>query len=127
MMKRLPDEWSMFRLTDSDNIAVFLVQFIIVKILRSIEGEICKIKFGEFTKERSRIFGQGVPGRDSVDKDRCDESRPEKTEHLHCCQDSTTSMSNIEACQVCWDTQEQNEEPVYPRCLCLFEDEMDKL
>ena len=37
-------------LTDSDNIAVFLVQFIIVEILLSIEGEICKVKFGEFTK-----------------------------------------------------------------------------
>ena len=100
------------RLTDSDNIAVFLVQFIIVEILRPIKGEICKVEFAEFTEERSRIFGQGVPGRDSVDKDRGNESQPEKTEHLHCCQDSTTSMRNIEKCQVCWNTQEQNEEPV---------------
>ena len=114
-------------LTDSDNNAVFLVQFVIVEILLSTESKICKVEFGKFTKERSRIFGQGVPGRDSVDKDGGDESRPEKTEHLHCCQDSTTSMGNIEACQVCWDSQEQNEEPVRPTCLCLFEDEMHKL
>ena len=114
-------------LTNSDNIAVFLVQFIIVEILLSTDRNICNVKFGEFTKEWTRIFSQGVPGRDSVDKDGGDESRPEKTEHLHCCQDSTTSMGNIEACQVCWDSQEQNEEPVRPTCLCLFEDEMHKL
>jgi hypothetical protein len=113
--------------TDSDNIAIFLVQFIIVEILLSIESETRKVEFGEFTKERSRIFGQGVPGRDSVDKNGGDESRPEKTEHLHCCRDSTTSMRKIEKCQVCWDSQEQNEEPVRPTCLRLFEDEMHKL
>lgn len=113
--------------TDSDNNAVFLVQFIIIEILLSIESEICKVEFGEFTKERSRIFGQGVPGRDSVDKDGCDENRPEKTEHLHCCQDSTASMRKIEECQVCWDSQDQNEEPERPTCFCLFEDEMHKL
>ena len=80
------------------------MQFIIVEILLSTESEICKVEFGEFTKERSRIFGQRVPGRDSVDKDGGNESRPEKTEHLHCCQDSTTSMRKIEECQVCWDS-----------------------
>jgi hypothetical protein len=114
-------------LTDSDNIAIFLVQLIIVEILLSIESDICKVEFGEFTKEWSRIFGQGVPGRDSIDKDGGDESRPEKTEHLHCRQDSITSMRNIEKCQVCWDSKEQNEEPVKPTCLCFFEDEMHKL
>ena len=76
-------------LTDSDNNAVFLVQFIIVEILLSSESDKCQVEFGEFTKERSRIFGQGVPGRDSVDKDGGDESGPEKTEHLHRCQKST--------------------------------------
>jgi hypothetical protein len=98
-------------LTDSDNIAVFLVQIIIVDILLSTESEKCKVEFGEFTKERSRISGQGVPGRDSVDKDGGDESRPEKTEHLHWSQDSATSMRKVEECQVCWGSQEQNKEP----------------
>ena len=114
-------------LTNSDNIAVFLVQFIIVEILLSTERKICKVEFGEFTKERSRIFSQGVPGRDSVDKNGDNESWPEKTEHYHCCKNSTTSVRKIKNCQVCWDSQEQNEEPVRPTCLCLFEDEMHKL
>lgn len=70
-------------LTNSNDIAVFLVQFRIVEILLSTETEACKVKFGEFAKERSRIYSQRVPGRDSVDKDGGDESRPEKTEHLH--------------------------------------------
>ena len=85
------------------------------------------MEFGELTKQRSRIFGQGVPGGDSVDKDGGDESRPEKTEHLYCCQGTTTSMRVVEDCQVCWNSQEQNEEPERPACLCLFEDEMHKL
>ena len=114
-------------LTDSDNIAVFPMQFIIVEILLSTDSEICHVEFGEFTKERSRIRGQGVPGGDSVDKDGGDERRPEKAEHLHCCQDGTTSMRKIEECQVRWDSQEQNEEPERPTCLCLFKDEMHKL
>ena len=114
-------------LTNSDSIPVLLVQFIIVEILLSTEREICKVEFSKFTKEWSRIFSQGVPGRDSVDKDGGDESRPEKTEHLHCCKDSTTSMRKIEDCQICWDSQEQNKDPERPACLCLFEDEMHKL
>lgn len=126
-MKDYPNEWSNVLLTDSDNNAVFLVQFIKVEILFSTQSEICKMEFGELTKERSRIFGQGVPGRGSVDKDGGDECRPEKTEYLHCRQDSTTSMRKIEERQVCWDSQEQNEEPERPTCLCLFEDEMHKL
>ena len=114
-------------LTDSNNIAVFLVQFIIVEMLLSTESEICKVEFGELTKERPRILGQGVPGRDSVNKDGGNESRPEKTEHFYCCQNSATSMRTIEECQVCWDSQEKNEEPERMTCLCSFEDEMHKL
>ena len=114
-------------LTDSDNNAIFLVQFIIVEILLSTESEICKVEFGKLAKERSRILGQRVPGRDSVDKNGGNKCRPEKTEHFRCRQDSTTSMWKIEKCQVCWDSQEQNEEPVKSSCLRLFEDEMHKL
>ena len=114
-------------LTDSNNIAVFLVQCIIVEMLLSTESEICNAEFGEFTKDRSRKFGQRVPGRNSVGKDGGHESRPEKTEHFHCCQDSTISMRKIEACQVCWDSKEQNEKPERVSCLCSFEDEMHKL
>ena len=68
-----------------------------------------------------------MPGRDSVDKNGRDESEPEKTEYPQCCQDSTTSMRKIEECQVCWDSQEQNEERERPTCLRFFEDEMHKL
>ena len=70
-------------LTNSNDIAVFLVQFRIVEVLLSTKTEACKVKFGEFAKERSRIFSQRVPWWDSVDKDGGDESRPEKAEHLH--------------------------------------------
>jgi hypothetical protein len=55
-------------LTDSNNIAVFPVQFTIVEKLLSTESEVCKMKFSEFAYERSRIFSQRVPGRNSVDK-----------------------------------------------------------
>ena len=64
------------------------------------------MKFGEFAKERSRIFSQRVPGGDSVDKDGGDESRPEQTEHIQGCYDSTTSMRKIEESQACWSSQE---------------------
>jgi hypothetical protein len=61
------------------------VQFRIVEILLSTKTEKCKVKFGEFAKEWSGIFSERVPGRDSVEKDDGDESRPEKTEHLYGC------------------------------------------
>jgi hypothetical protein len=71
-------------LTNSNDIAVFLVQFRIVEILFSTKTEVCKVKFGEFAKEQSRIFSQRVPRRDSVDKDinRGDKSRPEQLNTL---------------------------------------------
>jgi hypothetical protein len=72
-------------LTNSNDIAVFMVQLRIVEILLSTKTEVCKVKFGEFAKKRSRISSERVPGRDSVDKDGGDESRPEETEHLHGC------------------------------------------
>ena len=50
MNKQLSKSMEYVLLTDSDNIAVFIVQFIIVEILLSIEGEISKVEFGEFTK-----------------------------------------------------------------------------
>lgn len=56
-------------LTNSNNVAIFPVQFMIVEILLSIKTEKCKVKFGEFANERSRMFSQRVPGRDPVDKD----------------------------------------------------------
>jgi hypothetical protein len=67
-------------LTNSNDIAVFLVQFRIVEMLFSTKIKVCKVK-----KERSRIFSQRVPRRDSVDKDGGDKSRPEQTEHIHSC------------------------------------------
>ena len=50
MKKQLSKSMEYVLLTDSDNIAVFIVQFIIVEILLSIEGRISKVEFGEFTK-----------------------------------------------------------------------------
>ena len=64
------------------------------------------MKFGKFAKEWSRKFSERVPRRDSIKKDDSDESRPEKTEHLYGCLDSTASMRKIEDCQACWDSQE---------------------
>ena len=62
-----------------------MMQFKIIEILRSTKSQMSKVKFGEFTKERSRIFSQRVPGRNSVGKDGGGESRPEKAEHLRGC------------------------------------------
>ena len=70
-------------LTNSNDIAVFLVQFKVVEILLSTKTEECKVKFGEFAKEWTRIFSERVPGRYSVGKDGGDESRPEKAKDLH--------------------------------------------
>ena len=95
----------MFKLTNSNNIAVFLVQFRIVEILLSTKTEACKVKFGEFANQRSRIFGQRVPGRYSVHKDGGDERRPKKAENLHSCLDGATSMRKIEECQACRNSQ----------------------
>ena len=84
-MKDCSTSYGVQRLTNPNDIAVFLVQFRIIEILLSAKTEECKVKFGEFTKEWSRIPSERVPGRDSVEKDDSNESRPEKTEHLHGC------------------------------------------
>lgn len=95
--------------------------------LLSAKSDVSKVEFGEFAKERTRIFGQRMPRRDPVDKDGGGESGPEKTEHLHGCKDSATRMRKIEECQACWDSQEQNEQPERSTSLCLLEYEMYKL
>ena len=43
-------------LTNSNNIAEFLVQIRKVDKLLSTKGNICKVNFGEFANEGSRIF-----------------------------------------------------------------------
>jgi hypothetical protein len=93
------------RLTNSNNIAVFPMQFIIIEILLAIKTEICKIKFSEFAEEWTRIFSQRVPGRNSIDKDGGGQSRPEKAEYLHGRQNSTSSMRKIQECQASWDSE----------------------
>lgn len=85
MMKGYSTVENVQLLTNSNDIAIFLVQFRIIEILLSTKRAACKVKFGEFAKDWSRIFGERVPGRDSVGQDRGDESRPEKAEHFHGC------------------------------------------
>ena len=93
-------------LTNSNNIAIFPMQFIIIEILLSTKTEICKTKFSEFAEEWSRIFSQRMPGRNSIDKDGGGQSRPEKAEYLHGRQNSTGRMREIQECQASWDNEE---------------------
>lgn len=81
----------MFSQTNSDNIAVFLVQLSIINIERN-----AKWNLSEFGDKWSGIFSQRMPGRKSVEKDGGGESQPEKAKHIASRLNDIDSIGEIE-------------------------------
>ena len=84
--------------TDSNNITVFFMQLSIISVLLSATSKEGDVQFTKFADEWSRIFSQRMPGRNTVYKDGCSESQPEKPKHVQACLDRAIDMRKIEHC-----------------------------